>query len=358
MNIVFFTHHLYYLPQFIPVARAFAGKSEISFAIFDGADETETDIMRSEIRRYGWNLVEQKSLEDKSYQADILIIGQSRDVAKLVVPDTLAVLLFHGTGVKRIYYSDTVERIDLRFVESDYRREECLSVKPDVETVAVGHARLDPILKGEICQDYALPEGKGPRILYAPTFYPGSLELLTNHILRWPEDWQVVIKTHQFSLTLPKYAYQVKMLKDLVARRKQVTWLPLEAYNINTAFAWADVLVSEASATIIEFTALDKPIVLCDELYLRPHHKLLRKRFYRQRMDEELLNNLDFAVHSAQAAHVADNISLALKNPQNLSQERTAARDKLLGPCDGMAAQRIVKAILEAKAERTPAWAG
>jgi hypothetical protein len=352
MNIVFFTHHLYYLPQFIPVAKAFAGKAEISFAIFDGAGQGETDILRSEIRRYGWNLVEQKSLADKSYQADVLIVGQSRNIDQLAGPDTLAVLLFHGVGVKRIYYSDTVERIDLRFVESDYRREQCLSFMPDVETLAVGHARLDPVLKGEIGQDYALPAGAGPRILYAPTFYPGSLELLTDHILQWPDDWQVVIKTHQFSLTLPKYGYQLKMLKNLVARRKQVTWLPIEAYNINAAFAWADVLVSEASGTIIEFTALDKPIVLCDELYLRPHHRLFRQRFYRKRMDTELLNNLDFALHTARAAEVADNISLALSKPHNLSLERAAARDKLLGPCDGMAAQRIVDAILEAQVKR------
>jgi hypothetical protein len=352
MKIVFFTHHLYYLPQFIPVAKAFEGRAEISFSIFDRADKTETALMNAEIERHGWKLVEQKSLEDKSHKFDVLLIGQSRDLEKFVLPDTLAVLLWHGPGVKQIYYSDTVTRIDLRFVESEYRKEQCLAVMPNVETVVVGHPRLDPILTGNAEPEYALPDGDGPRILYAPTFYPGSIEHLTEYIMHWPDEWQVVIKTHQFSLTLPKYDYQVQLLNNLVAQRGQVTLLPLESYNINAAWAWADVLVSEASSTILEFTALDKPIVLCDELYLRRHHRLFRKRFFRKRMDEKLLNDLDFAIHSARAEDVADNVALALKNPQLLSQERAAARDKLLGPCDGMAAHRIVNAILEAQLKR------
>lgn len=128
----------------------------------------------------------------------------------------------------------------------------------------------------------------------------------------------------------------------LARRCPNVTVLPLEAYNILPAFQWADVLVSESSSTIIEFTALDRPIVVCDQLHLRLHHKRRRKKFFQRRMDTELLSLLDFAHHTPAADQVANRVSYALEHPDELSDQRRAGRDLLVGPCDGQASQRIV----------------
>ncbi len=217
----------------------------------------------------------------------------------------------------------------------------CLEVAPDVETHTVGFAKLDPLFGEAPPTDECLPSGTGPRILYAPTFYPGSLELIGHLIPNWPWEWPIVIKPHQFTYTNPFYRYQRVLLEDLARRHPNVTLLPLEAYNILPAYRWADMLVSEASSTIIEFTALDKPIVVCDQLHLRLHHRWQGGRYLKRRIDGELMSRLDFAHHVPTAARVAEQVSYALEHPDELSDRRRAGRDLLVGPCDGRAAQRI-----------------
>lgn len=346
-KILFYCHHLYYLPQFIPVARAIGDGFDIIFAISSKATSTEVALIKSEIERDGWRLESEENLMGGDSQLDVLIMGQSRDAERLAGSDTLVVLLFHGIGIKRIYYTDTSPRVDLRFVESEFRQDQCLAVSPDTETLAVGFAKLDPLLGDTIPVDESLPNGPGAKLLYAPTFYPGSIEILAQHIPIWPSDWQIVIKPHQFTYTNPYYYYQVKLLRQLARESSNVTVLPLEAYNIITGYNWADVLVSEASSTIIEFTALDKPVVVCDELHLRWHHRLQRARFFRRRMDMDLMARLDYALHAVEGSDVADQITQALENPDELSEKRRAARDLLLGPVDGGAARRIARVLIE-----------
>ncbi|MEE9162499.1 MAG: CDP-glycerol glycerophosphotransferase family protein [Candidatus Neomarinimicrobiota bacterium] len=344
MNVFFFARHLYYLPQFLPVAAALGGRHDVSIGYSDWVTPEEETVLRAAIESGGWHPVAPSDVPAKARHADVLIIGAANDVQSLAGPSTLAVLLFHSIGLKKVYYTDSHPRIDLRFVESDYHRDRCLSVTPDVETLAVGFAKLDPLYAPSSQSGSSLPSKPGPRLLYAPTFYPGSLELLGHLIPSWPSHWQIVIKPHQFTHTNPFYRYQRVLLDDLARRCSNVTVLPLATFSILSAFQWADVLVSEASSTIIEFSALDRPIVICDQLHLRLHHRW-RNRYIDRRMDAELLGKLDFAWHAPSAAEVAPQIEAALDNPGELAAQRQLARDLLLGPCDGQAAQRVVAAI-------------
>ena len=130
--------------------------------------------------------------------------------------------------------------------------------------------------------------------------------------------------------------------EDLARRCSNVTLLPLETYNIRPAYRWADALVSEASSTIVEFTILDKPIIVCDQL----HHLLRSGRYLQRRMDTELLNLLDFAHH----APTADQASYAMEHPGELSDRRKTGHDLLVGPYDGQTSQRIVDILEKAVA--------
>ncbi len=301
--------------------------------------------MRPVLEEEGWPLVGENELISGKIKPDVLFLGQSARVGQLAQDSTLTVLLFHGIGVKRVYYTDTHPRIDIRFVESDYRREQCLVHSPDVATHAVGFAKLDPLLSGDLAPDPFLPVNPGPKILYAPTFYPGSIEVLANHIRQWPDQWQIVIKPHQFTYTNPYYRYQVKLLTAVARSCPNVTLLPLSDYNILGAYDWADLLVSEASSTAIEFAALDRPIVVCDQIHLRPHHRLFKDRFLARRIDGDLLAQLDFVHHASRAVEVAGVIEHGLNHPNELAGARAASRKKLLGPIDGGAAERIVELV-------------
>ncbi|MFB0517316.1 MAG: CDP-glycerol glycerophosphotransferase family protein [Candidatus Neomarinimicrobiota bacterium] len=350
MKVLFYVHHLYYLPQLLPVAEVLARRHAVSFGYSPKVTRQEEAILTKAIADRDWTLYSPRVAQARAREADVLILGISDGVEDLAGPSTLVVLLFHSIGLKRIYYTDTHPRIDIRFIESAYHRQRCLEVAPEVETHAVGYAKLDPLFGEQPPLDHSLPTGTGPRILYAPTFYPGSLELLGHLIPTWPWEWQIVIKPHQFTFTNPFYRYQRALLEDLARRCPNVTLLPLEFYNILPAFRWADVLVSEISSTIIEFTVMDKPIVVCDQLHLRLHHRWRGSRYLQHRIDTELLGRLDFAHHVPTAGQVADQVSYALQHPDELSDRRHAGRDLLVGPCDGRASRRIREIIEKAAA--------
>lgn len=345
MQIFFYVHHLYYLPQLIPVAEIFAQHHEVGFGCSTKTTDAEVRVLAAILAANSWPFYSPSEAPAQTRNSEVLILGSSSDVESLAGPKTLAVLLFHSIGLKRIYYTDYHPRIDLRFIESDYHRDRCLEFTPDLDIRTVGFAKLDPLYNNTLITDKYLPDGDGPNILYAPTFYPGSLEILGHLIPAWPPNWQVVIKLHQFTLTNPFYRYQRVLLEDLVQRCSNVTVLPLEAYSILPAYQWADVLVSEISSTIIEFSVMDKPIVVCDQLHLRLHHRRQGSRYLERRVDLELLGLLDFAHHSTTADGVADTITYALEHPDELASERKRGREVLVGPYDGQASERIVNAI-------------
>ena len=346
MKVLFYAQHLYYLPQFVPVAEVMSRRHEVSFGYPRGLIKAEEAILTEAIHSRGWTIYGPPESQLQARQADVLIIGASKGVEALAGPATLVVLLFHSIGRKRVYYTDTHPRINIRFIESEYHRKRCLEYTPDTEIHAVGFAKLDPIFNKTGLGDPLLPSSAGPKILYAPTFYPGSLELLGKLIPSWPREWQIVIKPHQFTITNSFSRYQLAMLRDLTRSCPNVTLLPLESYNILPAFDWADVLVSDVSSTIIEFTALDRPIVACDQVHLRLHHRWRGDRYFRRRLDTELLSKINFAHHASTADLVAGTIRYALGHPDELSSKRLSGRDLLVGPSDGQASQRI-KAIIE-----------
>ena len=345
MNVLFYARHLYYLPQFIPVAEALGRRHQVTFGYSDKVTPEEEAILTAAVSSGGWQLLPPADTIAGARKADVLAVGAAGDAEGLAGSEALVVLLFHSIGLKTVYYTDSHPRIDLRFVETDYHRRRCLAAAPGVEIFAVGFAKLDPLFGESPPVDDTLPTGPGPKLLYAPTFYPGSLELLGPLIPNWPPHWQVVIKPHQFTYTNPFYRYQRLLLQDLVRRCPNVTLLPLTEYSILPAFNWADVLISETSSTIIEFTALDRPIVVCDELHLRLHHRWRRGRYLRHRLDSELLGKLDFAHHAPTAGEVAVAVEAALGRPDELADRRQAGRKLLLGPIDGQAAQRVAATI-------------
>jgi hypothetical protein len=350
MRVHFYTHHLYYLPQFLPVAKVMSERHEVSFGYSDRVTREEKEILNQAVTMSGWPIYGPSAAPTQARQADVLIMGASAGVEDLAGSSALVILLFHSIGLKKIYYTDTHPRINIRFIESDYHRKRCLEYAPDVATQAVGFAKLDPLYGATSPGDLPLPSREGPKILYAPTFYPGSLEILGHLIPSWPRDWHIAIKPHQFTLTNPFYRYQRVLLQDLSRQYSNITLLPLEAYNILPAFQWADILVSEISSTIIEFTVLDRPTVVCDQVHLRMHHRWRGRRYLQRRLDTELLSKLDFAHHAAAADQVSNVIQYALEHPDELSDSRQAGRDLLVGPYDGQASQRIVKMIEEAVA--------
>ena len=93
--------------------------------------------------------------------------------------------LGHGIGPKSSYYTKSSQAMTVRFVEGQYRLERLQNMYPDDCFVDVGFCKLDDIFN-QVPLDGALELTKFDKskktILYAPTFYPSSIE-------RFPKNW-------------------------------------------------------------------------------------------------------------------------------------------------------------------------
>ena len=137
MKVLFYAQHLYYLPQFVPVAEVMSRQHEVSFGYPRGLIKAEEAILTQAIHSRGWTLYAPPESQMQAQQTDVLIIGASKGVEDLAGPSTLVVLLFHSIGLKRVYYTDTHPRINIRFIESEYHRKPCLEYTPYTENHSV-----------------------------------------------------------------------------------------------------------------------------------------------------------------------------------------------------------------------------
>ena len=165
-----------------------------------------------------------KKIKSKKY--DVIIVGNVGQLNKLVNNNTIAVMVYHGIGLKQSYYNDIDERIDLRSVESAGRYEELQKLGHD-NIVLTGFTKLDrlkTINKSEInlAREKLDLDRNQKTVLFAPTFYPTSLESLYDEIKVLGQECNVIIKLHAFSWEQSRYKYQSKMYKKLSNGNKSI----------------------------------------------------------------------------------------------------------------------------------------
>jgi CDP-glycerol glycerophosphotransferase (TagB/SpsB family) len=103
----------------------------------------------------------------------------------------------------------------------------------------------------------------------------------------------------------------------------------------------SDLLISEASSSIFEFSALDKPIVWCDFLNLRWSYRgPFRFRFTR-RMDQDILKFSDIGAHAENYRQLKIVVDEQINHPEMFQAKRRAYCDLFVGASDGMASKRV-----------------
>lgn len=259
-------------------------------------------------------------------------------------------MLYHGIGVKETYYRREQMMMDIRFVEGEHREAILRQRYPDRHVVAVGFAKLDPLFNTR----YSLKKfdleraGLDPArhtILYAPTFYPSSMECLADD---WPAtlaDCNLIIKPHQYAWTLNRHRGQLRKL----ARWQNYPNVHIAGacdYSLLPFMQVADVLVSEASSALFEFAALDRPVIWCDFMKLRLGHRGIFKFRLLRRMDRTIDAFRDIAAHAGTPDELAAVIREQLANPARFHAKRQACVKELLGPVDGNASSRIADHLL------------
>jgi hypothetical protein len=346
--------HLYYLPQFMPVVQVLHSRgNEVSFTLY--ADSEALSVIQEAVNDEGLNFVvvdnEKKALQHYQHcKPDWIVFGNapSDKYVKLKEEAIKLAFIYHGIGPKSCAYTASHFPFDVRFVEGDARKKRLQKMYPSSTFIDVGFAKLDPLFNDteemNSLESLDLDPNK-KTLLYAPTFYPSSIECFSKD---WPQElaeYNLIIKPHFFSLTKSKYAKQKAILEEW-SKYENVYMCPVNDYSLIPFMQFADILLSEASSTVFEFAALDKPIVWCDFYQVRWNYRGLFKYRLNKRMDDDLkLFNL-ICERANSPSEVSSKIEYSLDNVEEKSELRSELTDAMAGKTDGQCSERIVEFLL------------
>jgi len=351
-KVLFENHHLYYLPNFIPVIEEMRkrGQYEIFASIPYMMDEKEKYIFVNACNKLNIDTIIEESeelrlskIKDNSF--DVVIVGNVGQLNKIIDDREVSVMIYHGIGLKQSYYNDIDSRIDLRSVESESRMAELASHGHN-NLVLTGYTKCDPLVSDNndsILANLDLDTDL-KTILYAPSFYPTSLDKLIPILPNLSCETNLIIKLHNFSWYQDRYKYQSKKMIELADNNKNIFLAPHNDYNIIPYYSKADLLISDISSTMFEYLYLNRPIIMTEFFELRLKHKIFKQRFIK-RMDLKRMEGIDFAMKVNDPEDLIPLTYHGLEHPEDLESERLSAQKEYLFKVDGKASFRIVDAI-------------
>lgn len=352
MNVIFDTQSLYYLPQYVPVFKKLSEKGIKSKFVF--YKNSHKHLIQRVIDDYNLDHIwvdDQLQAMDfyEQEKADWVFFANSFSYLERLHKVSKSAQLGHGIGPKSSYYTKSNKAMTVRFVEGAYRLARLESMYPDDKFIDVGFCKLDPIFNNEKI-DGALElnnfSDEKQTLLYAPTFYPSSLELFPKN---WPEhfgNYNILIKPHYFSISKERYKKHVKLLEHW-ATYPNVYLAKVEDYSLVPFLDKADLLISDASSALFEFALLNKPVIWCDFLKLRWGYRGIFSYRFKKRMDRDYGEYANLAVHAKKYKGLKKIVEQQLAEPESLASIRLSLSEKLAGKVDGKASQRIVQYLME-----------
>lgn len=351
MTIIFDVLHLYYLPQYLPVISACRLKGISCQLVFytqndpnlqSVCEKVIDDEQLDAIWCQDWT--EALSVYLKQ-QADWIVFGNAVEDLDKIHEVSKTVLMQHGIGPKSCYYEVSEQPTTVRFVEGEHRLKRLQSMYPQGCFVDTGYAKLDAAFdksdQSLSIETLGLDPSK-KTILYAPTFYPSSIERFDKDFAERFSDYNIIIKPHFFSLTKKKYANQ-RRLMTYFSTYDNVYLCAVDDYNLMPFMAISDVMLSDASSAIFEFAALNKPVVWCDFYKLRWSYRGIFSFRFKNRIDSDIEYFNKVAYRATSYNELSSQVNAAL----NLGNKKTDLIEELAGAVDGHCSTRIVDYLLD-----------
>ena len=128
-------------------------------------------------------------------------------------------MVYHGIGLKNSYYTDIDDRVNLRAIESLDRFNE-LKDQGHKNLILTGFTKLDRLFTIDekeiaILKNKLKINDSKKTILYAPSFYPTSVEKIGLQLPLLSKYFNVIIKLHGFSWEQKRYLYQSEFCEKL-----------------------------------------------------------------------------------------------------------------------------------------------
>ena len=366
ISILFDVYHLYHLAQFDPLIDLLENDNrfKIFFSTSSKNRREEIEICTSILNKRKGSFIfheneDIRKTEIKKLNLDVFICGWSRyEIESYVSKTTLVIMIYHGIGVKPSYWRDNNKRLDVRFVEGQYRIDQLRKHGVDTDLVLTGYIKLDSLFNKnsnyykDKKESLGLDKSK-KTILYAPTFYPSSLEKLGLSLGDITSGYNLIIKPHMWTYYLDSFGGinlkgQRNLIFKLIDQFDHIRLLEPAEYNVTPYYKISDLLLTDASSTIYEMIALSKPVVVNRFYHLKLSHRIFQKRLYKRRLDKEMNDDVE------KFCFLADNVKqlpLAIENALNQNNKNTALikeyQKKMLYKLDGSASIRARDEILK-----------
>ena len=356
IKILFETHHLYYLPNFEPIIIELKkrGNYDIYISMPQYINNREKVLFQSACELLKLNVISSADEELRiekiiSTKFDVIIVGNVGQLNKIVSQSTIAVMVYHGIGLKQSYYKDIDDRINIRAVESQSRLNKLIE-QGQTNLALTGFTKLDPLyLSSEKKEDQRLKSELGinndlPIVLYAPTFYPTSFENIYQELEFISSEYNILIKLHNFSWFQSRYSYQSSIATKIALKNENIHLLPSNVFNIIPYYKISDILISDISSTIFEFLPLNRPIIQVECLKLRFRHRIFNKRFKRK-LDLDRMQELDFVYKVESPSELHRCIAFSSDHPEEMSNLRKEAHDYYLLDNNGKSSVMLIEEI-------------
>ncbi len=368
INILFDVYHLYHLPQFEPVIQLALDRQHKVFLSYSSSiPDAEKVMLDHVLSKFSVTIItgsneEERARKIKSIDLHVFICGWSRyPIADYVNEHTIVGMIYHGIGVKPSYWNDHSSRLNIRFLEGPLRKSQLIDRNIQSELPIVGFAKLDPLFQNHNNDSTKFNLDKDKKtILYAPTFYPSSLEKFGLSFGELSSEYNVLLKLHAWTYLFDKWGSGISLKKQLTLAQKldklfpHVHLLPPDFYNITPLYRSADILLSEASSTIYEMMALDKPVVLATFFQLKLSHRLFKSRLYKRRLDSEMSQQMtDFCFYLNRPKELPVILKNAFDRNSEFQERRDYYKKEMLYKLDGKVSERILN-YLENRIQNHP----
>ncbi len=347
-RILFYFFKNVHLPILLPLYKALQKELaslpekniEIGFSYLPPAPQIRAGLNESELQTLRAFQVPVYSTPQE-FEPDLTFIADS--VYPWVQGCGKLVHVGHGVLSKGQYYTDTAiarreEEADLICVPGKHHQAIMRRIlsKP---VVATGMCKLDDLFAGKISREkvlqrYNLPDKR--YVLFAPTFNDelSSIPCVGDKIgeVLPDDDTLLVIKLHPSSK--PEYK---KMYSQLPGKNSRIIYA--DELDITPFLALCSVMISDVSSAMMEFAALDKPLILFNNPKWKEYPN------YNPQDIEFQWRDIGLQVSNLEEMKKA--VAQCLQNPASLSEKRQHYTDLLFANKKyGNAAERIVKLAL------------
>lgn len=347
---VFVTNHLYYLPQFLPVAQEIRERGHSLLFLLLGLDlPVQNKIAEDFLRDNGFDCL----FYDKNtppIRSTYLVSG-ANGFPQVNVTYDKSCLIVHGIGTKAGYYTEEQNKYDIRFVEGQHRVDTILQLFPNTKSKLfnVGFAKLDGVFnveegaKAQMLKKMNLDETK-KTILYAPTFYPSSIDKMPIGFPRDFSEYNLIIKPHFFSFLIKTYRHHLRVFEKWKSS-PNVYFAGVEEFNLVPFLSVADLMISDESSAMFEFAALNKPVICNRAVKFRLTYRLFKWK-KKKRMDAQMDPFHAVATSVYKYHDLKPAVDNELNHPSLREKQRMEICEKVVGVVDGNVSKRIVD-ILE-----------